>query len=61
MPKAPSARKRSTPMATTSCIPGTLAAGGTVSGNLYFEGDVVKVLYENAFIGRGSDVSWDIV
>lgn len=27
---------------------GTLAAGGTVSGNLYFEGDVVKVLYENA-------------
>ena len=25
---------------------GTLAAGGTVSGNLYFEGDVVKVLYE---------------
>ena len=40
---------------------GTLAAGGTVSGNLYFEGDVVKVLYENAFIGRGLDVSWDIV
>lgn len=40
---------------------GTLAAGGTVSGNLYFEGDVVKVLYENAFIGRGSDVSWGIV
>ena len=40
---------------------GTLAAGGTVSGNQYFEGDVVKVLYENAFIGRGSDVSWDIV
>ena len=40
---------------------GTLAAGGTVSGNLYFEGDVVKVLYENAFFGRGSDVSWDIV
>lgn len=40
---------------------GTLAAGGTVSGNLYFEGDVVKVLYENAFIGRSSDVSWDIV
>ena len=39
---------------------GTLAAGGTVSGNLYFEGDVVKVLYENAFIGRGSDVSWNI-
>lgn len=40
---------------------GTLAVGGTVSGNLYFEGDVVKVLYENAFIGRGSDVSWNIV
>lgn len=40
---------------------GTLAAGGTVSGNLYFEGDVVKVLCENAFIGRGSNVSWDIV
>lgn len=40
---------------------GTLAAGGTVSGNLYFEGDVVKVLYENAFLGRGSDVSWNIV
>lgn len=40
---------------------GTLAAGGTVSGNLYFEGDVVKALYENAFIGRGSDVSWNIV
>lgn len=39
---------------------GTLAAGGSVAGNLYFEGDVVKVLYENAFIGRGSDVSWNI-
>lgn len=39
---------------------GTLAAGGSVSGNLYFEGDVVKVLYENVFIGRGSDVSWNI-
>lgn len=39
---------------------GTIAAGGTVSGNLYFEGEISKVLYENAFFGRGSDVSWAV-
>lgn len=39
---------------------GSIAAGGSVSGNVYFDGDIVKVIYENAFIGRGSDVAWDI-
>ena len=39
---------------------GTIAAGGAVSGDVYFEGDIVKVLYENALFGRGSDISWTI-
>ena len=39
---------------------GTLAAGGTVSGNLYFDGDIVKVIYDDSLTGRGSGISWDI-
>lgn len=38
---------------------GSLAPGGTVTGNLYFEGDVVKALYfENTFINKEPTASW---
>lgn len=37
---------------------GSLAVNGTVTGNIYFEADVAKVLYiENMFLSR-DDVSW---
>lgn len=39
---------------------GTIAAGGTVSGNLYFDGEISKVLYENVLFGRGSEITWTI-
>lgn len=38
---------------------GTLAAGGTVSGNVYFEGDLAKVLYTYSAFGDTS-ASWNI-
>lgn len=40
---------------------GTLTAGGTVSGNIYFEGDVVLALYyENIFMDDTPSASWTI-
>ncbi len=42
----------------TALDSGTLAAGGNVTGTIYFEGEISKVLYENAFWGKGSNVSW---
>ena len=42
----------------TALDSGTLAAGGSVTGTIYFEGEISKVLYENAFWGKGSNVSW---
>lgn len=38
---------------------GTLAAGGTVAGNVYFEGDLVKVLYTYSAFGDTS-ASWNV-
>ncbi len=38
---------------------GTLAAGGNLTGTIYFDGDITKVIYENAFWGRNSNVSWN--
>ncbi len=38
---------------------GNLAPGGSVSGNVYFEGDIVKVLYyENSFFQNDSSIGW---
>ena len=37
---------------------GTLAAGGTVSGTIYFEGDAVKVLYYGSMISDEPTASW---
>ena len=39
---------------------GTLAAGGTVSGNVYFDGDVSKVLYYSSVFSKSSQVAWNI-
>lgn len=40
---------------------GTLAAGGSVSGNIYFTGDVVKALYyENMFLDDTPSASWNL-
>lgn len=38
---------------------GTLAAGGTVAGNVYFEGDLAKVLYTYSAFGDTS-ASWNV-
>ena len=38
---------------------GDLAPGGSVSGNVYFDGDIVKVYYyENAFLQSESEIGW---
>ena len=37
---------------------GTLAAGGTVAGNVYFEGHVVKALYFRTVIDKTAAASW---
>lgn len=39
---------------------GTLAKGGTVSGNLYFEGDIVKALYFGNILEKGATASWSL-
>ena len=39
---------------------GTLAAGGTVTGNLYFEGDTVKVVYFASMIADEPAASWTL-
>ncbi len=37
---------------------GELAPGGTVSGNVYFEGDITKVYYYSNVFQTGSDICW---
>lgn len=37
---------------------GSLASGGTITGNLYFKGDVSKVLYFNNMFFQDSYISW---
>ena len=37
---------------------GTLAAGGTVTGNIYFEGDTVKAVYFASVIADEPAASW---
>lgn len=40
---------------------GTLAAGGTVSGNVYFTGDITKALYyENTLFDDSPSASWTL-
>lgn len=39
---------------------GDLTAGGTVSGNLYFEGDVAKVLYFGNIFSDEAEASWKL-
>lgn len=39
---------------------GTLAAGGSVTGTVYFDGDITKVLYDNIVFGNGGTVSWKV-
>ncbi len=44
--------------ATNSLSSGTLAAGGTVSGMLYFEADTIRVLYFSSVISNEATASW---
>lgn len=37
---------------------GTLAKGGTVSGNVYFEGDLARVLYFDNVLEKTATASW---
>lgn len=37
---------------------GTLAKGGTVSGNIYFEGDLARVLYFGNVLEKTATASW---
>lgn len=37
---------------------GTLAPGGSVSGNVYFEGNLVKALYFPSVLSDSSDIAW---
>ena len=39
---------------------GTLAKGGTVSGNVYFEGDLARVLYFGNLLEKTATASWSL-
>lgn len=39
---------------------GTLAKGGTVSGNVYFKGDLARVLYFNNMLEKTATASWSL-
>lgn len=44
--------------AENSLSSGTLVPGGTVSGNVYFEGDVVKADYYASLLSSSADATW---
>ena len=37
---------------------GTLAKGGSVSGNIYFDGDIAKALYFGNILEKTASASW---
>ena len=39
---------------------GTLAKGGTVSGNVYFKGDLARVLYFGNLLEKTATASWSL-
>ena len=39
---------------------GNLAVGGTVSGNLYFDGNPTKVVYFSSVLSNNSNIAWTI-
>lgn len=39
---------------------GTLAKGGTVSGNIYFEGDLARALYFGSVLDKTAAASWSL-
>ena len=39
---------------------GTLAAGGTVAGNVYFDGQIVKALYFASIVEKSAAASWKL-
>ena len=39
---------------------GTLAAGGTVTGSLYFDGDAVRVLYYSSLLSSSATATWSL-
>ena len=44
----------------TSLSSGTLAAGGTVTGTIFFDGGVTKALYYGSMLSKSPTASWDI-
>lgn len=48
------------PNATEELSYGKLSAGGSVSGNIYFEGDVSKVVYYDSVISDKPTASWTL-
>ena len=46
--------------ATDSLNSGSLASGGMVSGSVYFEGDLVKVLYFSSMFSKSSQIAWTL-
>lgn len=40
------------------CVTGTLAAGGSVAGNIYFDGDIKKALYFANMFDKSATASW---
>lgn len=39
---------------------GTLAKGGTVSGNIYFKGDITRALYFGSILSKTASASWTL-
>lgn len=39
---------------------GTLSAGGSVSGNIYFEGGTVRILYYNSMLNDQATAGWNL-
>lgn len=39
---------------------GTLAAGGSVAGNVYFDGQIVKALYFGSMLEKSATASWKL-
>lgn len=46
--------------ATDSLNSGTLSAGGTVTGNIYFEGDTVRILYYSNVFNDTATAAWNL-
>lgn len=44
--------------ATNELKSGTLAPGGSITGNIYFEGELKRIVFESSFLNRRESASW---